>query len=242
MTSQAGRVVISNHTEFDWKRTYCVSYQLSHWNFPELIPKNTSIDCWVQWSKSPFRKAQSRAGCVYQFVGTNRGSFFLGASSEDGLNLYVEYEQLFNLGTRRIDLGWYRNGIMPFFIAGTSNNYVSTETLNLSPPSSRESSRRSSQELPPDVPPGTPSSRELSDVLRDELRAKPHACLSEPTKWPAKHLNKSSDKNATESKDEEKNESENDFEFETFSAIFAVLILIFIISVFVLINQQHRLI
>lgn len=269
--TQAGRVVISNHTEFDWKRTYCVSYQLAHWDFPKLIPKNSSIDCLVQWSRSPFRKAGSRAGCVYQFVGSS-GAFFLGASSEDGLmNVYVEYEHLFNLGSRRIDLGWYRNGIMPFFIAGTSNSYVSTETLNLSPPSSRESSRRSSQELPPDVSSSSSpelllSPNKLSKVLQKVFQT--HACLSEPTKkFLTKELpSKSSDKNVaekgatenaienreTEKSATEKNATEkkvtknkaeskqkDDFAFETFTAVFAVLILI--LFTFVWLNQ-HRLI
>lgn len=188
------------------------------------------------------------------------------------MNVYVEYEHLFNLGSRRIDLGWYRNGIMPFFIAGTSNSYVSTETLNLSPPSSRESSRRSSQELPPDVSSSSSpelllSPNKLSKVLQKVFQT--HACLSEPTKkFLTKELpSKSSDKNvaekgatenAIENRETEKSASEknatekkvtknkaeskqkDDFAFETFTAVFAVLILIFF--TFVWLNQQHRLI
>lgn len=236
---QSGRVVISNHTEYDWKRTYCVSYELRYWNFPEIIPKNTSIDCWVEWGWSPFRTPKnSRAGCVYQFVGTNRGSFFLGASSEDGLNLFVEYEQLFNLGTKRIDLGWYRNGIMPFFIAGTSNNYISTETLT--PPSSAESSRRSSrEELHDNLQSHTGQALEKSPPVKNLINQLSSNLINSLVKDLAKSSDiVLSDKMVIEKRDELK----NNFEFETFSAVFAVLILVFTFTVFVLINQQHRLI
>lgn len=126
--SHSGKVLISNGTDFDWERTYCFSNAMNKWEFPEIIPKNSTVYCEVEFRTSPFKKLKNnRGGVVYEFQNV-KGNFFVGASSENGFNLFVEYDKFSNLGSNRIDLGWYPN--MPFFIYGKENDYSSTKSLN----------------------------------------------------------------------------------------------------------------
>lgn len=247
--AQNGRIVISNRTDYDWIRTYCFSHQINHWSFPKIIHKGESVNCFVEWSKNRFKKnyENCKGGTVYEFSGA-KSSFFIGATAENGLNIFVEYDNLANLGTAHIDLGWYNNGTMPFFIYGNHNNgYTATKSLDLTDLSKKsikddlfkkESKKVQSKEV-------NKASTKQTEVKEQKLendskqKSKKDLIINQLDPTKLKDLI-STDKFLLNTKDKI-DQCESSSCFESFSLVFALLTLVFTLSVYIFVQNYRNL-
>jgi len=113
---QGGTITLSNLTDQDWHLVHSHSYQMNAWSFPEVIPKLTASQRYVEWDQHLGRTQSDDAGEARYAIGNTGKTFELQARAKDGFNLQVDVSSFQQPPVVR--LGWVHDGDVDFHLYG----------------------------------------------------------------------------------------------------------------------------
>lgn len=120
-----GKLSLINHTVYDWIKIYQRSYQMTCWQFPEIIPANCAVDVEIEWPQKGASKDRPTDGLAsYVLFGSRDRSFQIKAPSANEYDIQIYFSNLvteqFPLGST-INLKWEHNKRIQFRLSGTAD-------------------------------------------------------------------------------------------------------------------------
>gem|GEM_PF-1316729 len=125
---QGGYITLVNGTPYNWRSSGLLERQMNSWSFPEVITAGSTATQYVEWADSTPVKNDYGA-VTFSLEGTGL-TFQLEATAASGtFDLRVTLTNFSTLGNPQgslIDLGWNRNGSVPFILAGETGSFTSS--------------------------------------------------------------------------------------------------------------------
>lgn len=126
-----GWITLINSTPYEWRLTYAHQYQMQ-WKTATMVRPGTTKEFYYEFG----RNSDDGAEATYQIVGHPTGaSFTVQARGSGQRRIQVQYHDhlasLNNPENSLIDLGWERDGAVPFILAGDG---IDTPFISSNPP------------------------------------------------------------------------------------------------------------
>ena len=114
---QGAYILLINNTISDLVKKGENSYQMAHWNWPDLIHKNEAKKVYVEYSENIFKTVSDDGGNVYYYSTDEKLSLDLSSNSIGigKYNISFTFAST-EIANTKVDLGWNHDGIMPIVI------------------------------------------------------------------------------------------------------------------------------
>jgi|GEM_PF-1050505 len=122
-----GKLMLINHTVYDWIKTRQKNYKMVRWHFPDIIPANCAVEVVIEWDKEQTNHALKKDGIInYVLFGSRDRSFQIQASSRDEYDIQINFLNLmtkkFPLGSV-VDLAWENSDRVRFRLWGKADEF-----------------------------------------------------------------------------------------------------------------------
>lgn len=127
-----GKLILINHTIYDWINTYQKNYHTAAWQFPEIIPANSMVDVEIEWQKTSGKRLHNDRRANYVLFGSRDRSFQIRAFSGDAYDVQIYFS---NLMTKQLPMGstinlaWQEDTGLQFKLSGKADEFYN-ETKN----------------------------------------------------------------------------------------------------------------